>query len=111
MCIKLFFTQALGNRAGWGEVLYRATPLIFTGLAVAFAFQCGLFNIGGEGQMVMGGFAITWIGFTFTSLPGFLINPALYSFRSRSRSDLGGGGGGGGQYQAISRPNLGCMKW
>jgi ABC-type uncharacterized transport system permease subunit len=65
----------MGDRNGWGNVLYRATPLIFTGLAVAFAFQCGLFNIGGEGQMVMGGFAITWIGFTFTGLPGFLILP------------------------------------
>jgi simple sugar transport system permease protein len=69
------FTAALKDRDGWGNVLYRATPLIFTGLAVALAFQCGLFNIGGEGQMVMGGFAITWIGFTFVTLPAFLLIP------------------------------------
>ncbi len=69
------FTAALKNRDGWGNVLYRATPLILTGLAVALAFQCGLFNIGGEGQMVMGGFAITWIGFTFVKLPAFLLIP------------------------------------
>jgi len=69
------FTAALSNRDGWGNVLYRATPLIFTGLAVALAFQCGLFNIGGEGQMVMGGFAITWIGFTFVQLPSFMLIP------------------------------------
>lgn len=69
------FAEALGDREGWGEVLYRATPLIFTGLAVAFAFQCGLFNIGGEGQMVMGGFATAWFGFTFTGLPGFILVP------------------------------------
>jgi len=69
------FTAALSNRDGWGNVLYRATPLIFTGLAVALAFQCGLFNIGGEGQMVMGGFAITWIGFTFVKLPAFMLIP------------------------------------
>ncbi len=69
------FTAALKNRDGWGNVLYRATPLIFTGLAVALAFQCGLFNIGGEGQMVMGGFAIAWIGFTFVKLPAFLLIP------------------------------------
>jgi simple sugar transport system permease protein len=69
------FRAALSNRDGWGSVLYRATPLIFTGLAVALAFQCGLFNIGGEGQMVMGGFAITWIGFTFVKLPAFLLIP------------------------------------
>jgi len=69
------FTAALKDRDGWGNVLYRATPLIFTGLAVALAFQCGLFNIGGEGQMVMGGFAIAWIGFTFVKLPAFLLIP------------------------------------
>jgi simple sugar transport system permease protein len=69
------FTAALKDRDGWGNVLYRATPLIFTGLAVALAFQCGMFNIGGEGQMVMGGFAITWIGFTFVKLPAFLLIP------------------------------------
>ena len=69
------FTAALKDRDGWGNVIYRATPLIFTGLAVALAFQCGLFNIGGEGQMVMGGFAITWIGFTFVKLPPFLMIP------------------------------------
>ncbi len=38
---QIIFSKALGDRAGWGEVLYRATPLIFTGLAVALAFQCG----------------------------------------------------------------------
>ncbi len=69
------FTAALKNRDGWGNVIYRATPLIFTGLAVALAFQCGLFNIGGEGQMVMGGFALTWIGFTLAKLPAFLLIP------------------------------------
>jgi len=72
---KVIFTAALSNRDGWGNVLFRATPLIFTGLAVALAFQCGLFNIGGEGQMVMGGFAITWIGFTFIKFPAFLLIP------------------------------------
>ncbi len=69
------FKAALKDRDGWGNVLYRATPLILTGLAVAFAFQCGLFNIGGEGQMVIGGFALTWIGFTITGLPWYLHMP------------------------------------
>jgi ABC-type uncharacterized transport system permease subunit len=69
------FKAALQDRNGWGNVLYRATPLIFTGLAVALAVQCGLFNIGGEGQMVIGGFALTWVGFTFTGLPSILHIP------------------------------------
>ena len=69
------FKAALKDRNGWGNVLYRATPLILTGMAVAFAFQCGLFNIGGEGQMVIGGFAVAWVGFTFTRLPWFMLIP------------------------------------
>ena len=69
------FKAALKDRNGWGNVLYRATPLILTGLAVALAVQCGLFNIGGEGQMVMGGFALTWVGFSLTGLPSFVHIP------------------------------------
>ena len=72
---KVLFSYSIGNRDGWGNVLFRATPLIFTGLAVAFAFRCGLFNIGGEGQMYIGAFLATWVGFTFTSLPAFILIP------------------------------------
>lgn len=46
-----------GSTYGFGEVLQRATPLIFTGLAVAIAFRAGLFNIGAEGQMIAGAMA------------------------------------------------------
>lgn len=72
---KVLFSNALSNRDGWGNVLFRATPLIFTGLAVAFAFRCGLFNIGGEGQMYIGTFLATWVGFTFTNLPAIILIP------------------------------------
>lgn len=72
---KMLFGYAIGNRDGWGNVLFRATPLIFTGLAVAFAFRCGLFNIGGEGQMYIGAFLATWVGFTFTNFPAFILIP------------------------------------
>ncbi|MHC2995721.1 MAG: ABC transporter permease [Candidatus Atribacteria bacterium] len=71
----MLFGYAIGNRDGWGNVLFRATPLIFTGLAVAFAFRCGLFNIGGEGQMYIGAFLAAWVGFTFTTLPAFVLIP------------------------------------
>jgi len=72
---KMMFGLAIGNRDGWGNVLFRATPLIFTGLAVAFAFRCGLFNIGGEGQVYVGAFLAAYVGFTFTSLPAILLIP------------------------------------
>lgn len=65
----------LGNSYGLGMVLFKSTPLIFTGLAVAFAFKAGLFNIGAEGQMNIGAFAIAWVGFTFQSLPWFILIP------------------------------------
>jgi len=48
-----------------GNSLATATPLIFTGLSVAFAFKTGLFNIGAAGQMLIGGLCSTAIGLTF----------------------------------------------
>jgi general nucleoside transport system permease protein len=44
------------------QTLLTTTPLILTGLAVAFAFRCGLFNIGGQGQYVMGALVGVWVG-------------------------------------------------
>jgi simple sugar transport system permease protein len=52
----LLLERTWGDAYGIGQVLFKATPLIFTGLAVALAFRAGLFNIGGEGQMVAGAF-------------------------------------------------------
>ena len=52
---KLMVDGALMRSSGWGYTLYYATNFIFTGLAVAVAFHARLFNIGGEGQAVLGG--------------------------------------------------------
>jgi general nucleoside transport system permease protein len=52
-------------------------PLIFTGLSVAFAFRSGLFNIGAEGQLIMGAIAATVVGLHFASAPAFLLLPAV----------------------------------
>src|SRR3954452_5471205 len=54
------------------QTLILTTPLILTGLAVAFAFRAGLFNIGGEGQYTVGGIAAVWVGSSFAGMPGFL---------------------------------------
>jgi ABC-type uncharacterized transport system permease subunit len=59
---ELFFTSAFGSVDGLGYTLFYATPLIFTGLAVAVAFKCGLLNIGAEGQLTMAAFATAWVG-------------------------------------------------
>ncbi|WP_017753820.1 ABC transporter permease [Calidifontibacillus oryziterrae] len=45
-----------------GETIRQVTPYILTGLAVAFAFRTGLFNIGVEGQLLMGWLASVWVG-------------------------------------------------
>lgn len=51
-----------GAWIGIGQLMYRSTPLIFTGLAVAFAFKTGVFNIGASGQYMMGLFAAAIVG-------------------------------------------------
>ena len=48
---------SLGDGAKLSKTLERACPLIFTGLCAAFAYKCGVFNLGGEGQFIMGGCA------------------------------------------------------
>ncbi len=45
---------ALGDASKLGKTLERACPLIFTSLAAVFAYKCGVFNLGGEGQFIMG---------------------------------------------------------
>ncbi len=57
--IWLIVQGALGDTGRLGTTLYYTTSFIFTGLAVSLAYQAGLFNIGGEGQAIIGGLACT----------------------------------------------------
>jgi general nucleoside transport system permease protein len=59
--VKLMVSGALGSTYGWGYTLYYATNFMFTGLAVAVAAHAGLFNIGGEGQAMLGGLGVALI--------------------------------------------------
>ncbi|WP_034420196.1 ABC transporter permease [Thermanaerosceptrum fracticalcis] len=59
------FKGGLMNVERVGNTLATATPLVLTGLSVAFAFRTGLFNIGAAGQMLIGGLAATAVGLTF----------------------------------------------
>lgn len=72
---KVLFQESFGSMRGFATTLQRATPLMFTGLAVAFAYRAGLFNIGAEGQVYIGAFAAAWVGFTFANLPKFIHLP------------------------------------
>jgi simple sugar transport system permease protein len=51
------------------STLLLTTPLILTGLAVAFAFRCGLFNIGGQGQYLVGTYFAVWVASSFQDMP------------------------------------------
>ncbi|MGP6086931.1 ABC transporter permease [Antarctobacter jejuensis] len=55
---KLMVQGALMRSSGWGYTLYYATNFTFTGLAVAVAFHARMFNIGGEGQALIGGLGV-----------------------------------------------------
>ena len=72
---RLLIGSALSWPDGIGYTLFYATPLIFTGLAVAVAFRCGLLNIGAEGQLYIAAFATAWVGITFANLSPWLLVP------------------------------------
>jgi simple sugar transport system permease protein len=71
----LMARESLGTGYGIGQTLFRTTPLVFTGLAVALGFRAGLFNIGVEGQLYLGGFAAALTGVALAGLPGPLLVP------------------------------------
>ncbi len=66
---------AFGDIFGIGQTFTQATPITFTALAFLFAFKGGLFNIGAEGQFLMGAFASALIGISFSGLPSFIHIP------------------------------------
>jgi general nucleoside transport system permease protein len=73
----ILFRGAFGSADGLGLILFNACPLVFAGLAVAFAFRAGLFNIGGEGQLYIGSLLCAWAGIALPALPVLLMVPIL----------------------------------
>jgi general nucleoside transport system permease protein len=83
---------SLGSSDGLQSTLIKATPLVLTGLAVATALRVGLWNIGGEGQLIVGAIAATGTGLYLSSLPAPVLLPAM----------ILAGCGGGGLWAAIA---------
>lgn len=76
--LALLVKGAFGSAAGISYTLYYATTFVFTGLAVAVAFHGGLFNIGGEGQAIMGGLGAGMAALAFSdALPAALMLPLM----------------------------------
>ena len=74
-----FFTllsSGFGDLKSAGQVLYFGTPIIMTGLSVAFAAKTGLFNIGAPGQFIIGAYCAILVGVKGVSLPGWILCPA-----------------------------------
>ena len=76
--LALLIQGAFGSKAGISYTLYYATTFVFTGLAVAVAFHGGLFNIGGEGQAMMGGLGAGLAALAWSAqLPAWLMLPVM----------------------------------
>lgn len=73
---RLLLEGTWGNPYGFGQVLYKATTLTFTGLSIAFALRAGLFNIGAESQLAAGGFVAALVGLALpVGLPWIVMLP------------------------------------
>ena len=70
------FRYAFLSEFNLSVTILNSVPLVFTGLAVAFAFRCGLFNIGAEGQFIIGGLVAGWLG-TLIAWPMVITVPLL----------------------------------
>ncbi len=70
---RLLLEGTWGNAYGFGQVLYKATTLTFTGLAVSLGIRAGLFNVGAESQLAAGGFLAALVGLGLSpSIPGVI---------------------------------------
>ena len=69
--------KELMSRYGLGEVVWQSIPLILCGGGLLLAFSASFWNIGAEGQLLMGALAATWTAL-FSGIPGFLRVPALF---------------------------------
>ena len=67
------------------QTLILTTTLVLTGLAVAFAFRCGLFNIGGQGQYIIGSIVAVWVASSWTNSTSSTTAGSRPSAASRSR--------------------------
>ena len=101
---KLLLDGTWGNAYGFGQVIYKATTLTFTGLAVGLGLRAGLFNIGAESQLAAGGFCAALVGMLLPAgLPALLVLP-LYLVAA------GLGGGAVGAVPGVLKARFGAHE-
>lgn len=69
------FEGAFGSTNSIADTAVKATPLLLVGIGICIAFRGGVINIGGEGQMILGGLGATALGLALPTAPGWLIIP------------------------------------
>jgi general nucleoside transport system permease protein len=68
---RLVFSGTWGSTYGVAQVLFKMTPLLFTGLAALVAMRAGIFNVGGEGQLAVGSLCAAWVGAHIQGITSF----------------------------------------
>ncbi len=74
---QVMLTGPFSSSFGITETLVRTTPLLLTGLGIIISFRCGVLNIGGEGQILVGAIASAGVALAFPNLPGLLLFPLV----------------------------------
>lgn len=72
-----FFIRPISSLYGFGELLLKATPLMLCGIGLAIGFRANVWNIGAEGQFMLGAAGATGVALTFPNLPAFLLLPLM----------------------------------
>jgi len=76
----LMAREAFGSERRIAATLSAATPLLFTGIATAICFRCGVFNVGVEGAFVLAGLAAATVAFSLPAAFGFTLIPMAFAF-------------------------------
>ncbi|NPV77345.1 MAG: ABC transporter permease [Anaerolineae bacterium] len=75
LAYQALFESAIGNKSAIGTTIIKSLPLLITGLAVTIAYRTEIFNIGVEGQILVGGIFAIWVGTKVSGLPSFIHIP------------------------------------
>ncbi|WP_420795385.1 ABC transporter permease [Desulfofalx alkaliphila] len=97
------FKGAFGSGYGISETIVKSIPLMLCALGVAIAFKMKLWNIGAEGQLVMGAVGATWVALNFPDYPALVLIPAMFIMGTLC-------GGIWGMLPAIPRAYLGVNE-
>ncbi len=73
------FRGAFGSPYAWSETMVKAIPLLLCGLGLAVAFKAIIWNIGAEGQLLIGAIMATWIALSFPDIPSTLLIPLMFA--------------------------------